>query len=215
MTDRAGMSEAFDPIRERILSAGRDLKAAGGAIAVVLTARRRGDGVTTIAIGLARSFARTPHCRVLVIDHDAVEGGVAARLDVAARTLDPAPAGRPAPSARDVILPVASAGFDLLTLGPGHARALPDEPPWEPLLTELRSAYDVILVDAGSLERHVPLGWGRWADQTILVVDTTSTTVETLDRLKADLKYWAQPLTGVILNKRRLPVPDALYRRFR
>jgi len=47
------------------------------------------------------------------------------------------------------------------------------------------------------------------------VIDTERTTVEALERLRSDLAHAGRSLTGIILNKRRLPVPEALYRWFR
>lgn len=211
----AATTAAFDAVRERILAVGRNGAASEGGIAVVLTSGSRGHGVTTVTARLAWSFARAGDWRTLVIDHDAAEGGVADQLGVTPRVLEAPLAGHVPASVLGAIQRVNPYGFDLLTLAPGHARSFTDDPAWETALRELRSQYDVILIDAGSLQTRVPISLGRRADQTILVMDTTSTTVETLERLKADLRYSPRPLTGVILNKRRLPVPERLYRMLR
>ena len=211
---RASIRASFNAISERILAAGRTGAGTDRGIVVLITAGTRGQGITSVTIGLGRAFARGPGCRTLLIDHDAGVEGVAMRVGLAPKIVDVS--RRPGASA-DILSSVQYSGedgFDLVTLPPDYARTV-DTAAREVALKELRSAYDVILVDAGSLQTHAPLVWGRQVDQTILVVDTTVTTAAALERVKAELKHADQTLTGVILNKRALPVPDALYWRLR
>jgi Mrp family chromosome partitioning ATPase len=210
----ASISASFDAIRERILAGERTEQAADRGTVVLITAGSRGQGITSITIGLGRAFARGPACRTLVIDHDASASGIATRVGAVPKVVDVSQ--RPGVSS-EIISSVhrpREEGFDLITLPPDYARTV-DGAVREAVLKELRLAYDVILVDAGSLQTHAPLVWGRQVDQTILVVDTTVTTAAALERVKTDLQYADQTVTGVILNKRQLPVPDALYRRLR
>lgn len=210
----ASIAASFDAIRERILAGERTGKAADTGTVVLVTAGSRGQGLTSITIGLGRAFARGPACRTLVIDHDAGASGIAMRVGVPPKLVDVSRRPGIPSEIMSGVQSLDEEGFDLITLPPDYARTL-DGAGLEAVLNELRSAYDVILVDAGSLQTHAPLLWGRQADQTILVVDTTVTTAAALERVKTDLKYADQNLTGVILNKRQLPVPEGLYRRLR
>ena len=210
----ASISASFDAIRERILAGERTEQAADRGTVVLVTAGSRGQGITSITFGLGRAFARGPACRTLVIDHDASASGIATRVGAAPKVVG---VSQRAGVSSEIISSVhrpREEGFDLITLPPDYARTV-DGAVREAVLKELRLAYDVILVDAGSLQTHAPLVWGRQVDQTILVVDTTVTTAAALERVKTDLQYADQTVTGVILNKRQLPVPDALYRRLR
>lgn len=210
----ASIAASFDAIRERILAGERTGKATDGGTVVLVTAGSRGQGITSITIGLARAFTRGPACRTLVIDHDASARGIATRVGGSLKLVDISQ--RPGASS-DIISGIqrpGQEGFALITLATDYVGRV-DAAVREAVLKELRLAYDVILVDAGSLQTHAPLVWGRQVDQTILVIDTTVTTAAALERVKTDLQYADQTLTGVILNKRQLPVPDALYRRLR
>jgi hypothetical protein len=57
----------------------------------------------------------------------------------------------------------------------------------------------------------MPYLWADAANQVLLVVDTTRTTVKALERLQKSLSSTSLSLTGVILNKRRFPIPSFLY----
>jgi Mrp family chromosome partitioning ATPase len=204
---------SLDLISERILACARTVKAGDKGIVVLVTAGSRGEGVTSVIMGLGTAFGTRLMCKTLVIDHDPGPTGVARRLGLVATVVDVGRLGVPA----DVLSRVdrlEEDGFDLLTLALDYAPTFGDSAR-EALLWEVRPAYDVILVDARSLQSHAALVWGRHVDQVILVVDTTITTAAMLERLKATLQQAGQPLTGVILNKRQLPVPDVLYRRLR
>ena len=75
----------------------------------------------------------------------------------------------------------------------------------------MRARYDVIVVDAGSLQQGLAHFWSRMASQVLLVVDTTRTTVQALERLGKELKTAKLALSGVVLNKREYPIPQFLY----
>ena len=81
------------------------------------------------------------------------------------------------------------------------------------MLEEARSCYGLILVDAGSRRRHTASRWTRWADQALLVIDSTRTTTEQIEDLKRELDAPGHPAIGIVLNKRRYHVPDSVYRR--
>ena len=111
------------------------------------------------------------------------------------------------------IEPIADWEVDLLALAAGRAgeRLAPEGPQWEDYLSAMRARYDVIVVDTGSLQEGALRLWAGVASQVLLVVDTTRTTVQALERLAKDLKSAKQAITGVVLNKRDYPIPQFLY----
>jgi Mrp family chromosome partitioning ATPase len=83
---------------------------------------------------------------------------------------------------------------------------------WAQLIRALRGAYHVVLVDAGSMRSPLPLRWARLAHRSVLVVDTSRSTEEELERLKVELESREQRIDAVILSKRQYYVPSFLYR---
>lgn len=196
-------TDAVARIGERIAVPGANGLRAGGGVVVVLTGHRRRDGVTTMAIALARYFAATPSRRVLLIDASENGGSIPWQWDHTAPDVTLSPI--------ESLIQAAQGGGD------GHRVALlrwPGDPGGAPadLVAESRQRYDVVLVDAGPLTGAGFRRWSRCADQTVLVVDGNRTTVEALRRLATELDHAQVQLTGVILNRRRFWIPDFLYR---
>jgi len=212
MREKASTALAFDRIRERILFAGDHGKDVQGAPVVVFMSRTRGEGVTTVAAGVAKAFGRAGQQKVLVVNADDRRGGVGRLLGVTHRVRETTEPEAPRGSLPDSIQRLDKHGIDILTLGTDQSTPLAYDGSWQTVLAQLRSTYDLMLVDAGSLQTQTPLTWSRWATQLLLVVDTNRTTVEALERLKKDLQHFPLVLTGVILNKRRYPVPQFVYR---
>ena len=209
MNDDPKLVRAYDEIRERILATGVEGRPSDGAMVVVLFSRISGEGVTTVAGGLAQSLGRSISRHILLVGNERGGVGPAKMLGVVPRILLRSEAGYSSDSVLDSIQHVTESRVDILSLGEDHS---PRDPSWESYFTKLRAEYDVIVVDAGSMERDAPLQWCRWADQSLLVIDTTRAQVEAVERLKADLKHSRFHFAGSILNKRRHAVPSYLYR---
>jgi len=81
-------------------------------------------------------------------------------------------------------------------------------------LSELRAAFDYVLIDAppfSSCGDGALLG--QMTDGVVLVVGCNSTRRETARAAKRELETAGAPILGTVLNKRTYPIPEALYRR--
>jgi Mrp family chromosome partitioning ATPase len=150
------------------------LMASPGVRVVAVTSARPGDGKTTCAANLALALAEDTMLRVLLVDANLPRpalGGLfgftpsESLVDQIARFLDLYPP-----------YPVASIGGTRM-----HVAALPDGPPQGrlersllgPALSELRRAYDYIVVDAAAVLESADADIvGECADAAILVART-------------------------------------------
>lgn len=79
---------------------------------------------------------------------------------------------------------------------------------------ELRNAFDFLLIDTPALDvSSDAVLLGRVADGIVLVVASDSTRRETARNAKASLEIAQIPVLGAVLNKRRFPIPNAIYRK--
>ncbi|MBS0346733.1 MAG: hypothetical protein JSR69_09750 [Proteobacteria bacterium] len=206
--DRAGeLAAEFEGVRLRLLAAGV-LAEAGASLA--LTAGRRGEGVSTVAIGLATALARQDEGAVLLVDSAVLGQRAGAMLGLSVR-----PVGLAAVAAES-ITPVPGHGFDLLTVdggprdgGRGGAEG------WKDAWQALRGRYRHVIVDAGSLRSDTPLLWSPWVDKVALVIDSAKTTEDMILNLRRELAPGKLALSGFILNRRKFHVPGRLYQALR
>ena len=198
----------FDALRLRITAAEGPNFRRNDALVVTMTSRTAGEGVSTVSAGLARSFARNGAERVLLVDADSARNDIAQRapgndatMILKTEDLDPnVPIGT-----------VERWGVDVLALAAGRRSGFPKEMPWQDYFSALRTRYDVIVVDTGALTSQGPYYWADTASQALLVVDTSRTSIEALERLREELKTSKLTVTGVVLNKRDYPIPKWFY----
>ncbi len=193
---RPPLTSSFEQVRLRLLAA-EPKSGKNNAVIVAVTSRSTGDGVTTLATGLAQHLARAKNGKVLLIDADLGGRRVADMFGF---------------DSANHLIHIDQLDLDILTLDGGPQEWFEYSPSWNATFDPLRSKYSAIVVDTGSLQTDIPYIWSRLADHTILVVDCRTTTHEMLERLRKDLKSSDLRLSGFILNKRRFPVPGFLYR---
>jgi len=150
--------------------------------------------------------------RTLLIDYDPGPQGASARLGAKPRAPASGNDHDAATSLLEQAQPVIPGRLDVLTLDPSAPSGLAGDEIWSQAFTALHCAYQVILVDCGSAQGPLPLRWSRQAHLCVLVLDTTRTTEEELQRAKEEFDALGQRVDAVILNKRRYYVPDFLYR---
>ena len=203
------LEESIDALRLRIMAKEPKRSQRNDAIVVMLTSRSADEGVSTVAVTLARTFARKGDGRVLLVDADQMEKGLLSRAPGGRATLiDHADKLDP----QSEIETVSAWDVDLIALAPGSEGGKSfDGAKWEEFTSAMRSRYDVIIVDAGTLKSGVPQFWADKTSQVLLVVDTTRTTLPALERLGKELKAADFTLSGVIMNKRDYPIPEFLY----
>ena len=79
------------------------------------------------------------------------------------------------------------------------------------LLRKLKKIYNIILVDAGSLNNSNGTFWLSNSDVNILVIDCSRTTRESLEYQRGEFENSNISIDGSILNKRKFPIPRSLY----
>lgn len=213
--DRAGeLAAEFEGVRLRLLAA-NVLAASGQGASLALTAARRGEGVSTVAVGLATALVGQGEGSVLLVDSAVLGRRVAAMLGLALRPVGLASLGS-AGEAAEFITRVPAYGFDLLTVdGAPREGAHGVSEGWREVWQGLCARYRHVIVDAGSLRSDAPLLWGPWVDKVALVIDSAKTTEDMMLNLRRELAHGKLVLSGFILNRRKFHVPGRLYQALR
>lgn len=89
-----------------------------------------------------------------------------------------------------------------------------DSPRLALLLEKIKTEFDLILVDSPAASSG---GEGQmlasWVDGIVLVVEAGKTRWQVVDRVKRDIEARNGKILGVVLNKRRYPIPNFIYNR--
>lgn len=165
---------------------------------LMLVSGREGEGTSTVSLQLAQSFAREASQRVLVVD---------------------ANAQRPSPvfeAAREAATETRERGC--LHLLPLAERLRRSDPMTAVAIRDLidvsATGYDWILVDgAPLLENPDAAPLAAQCDAALLVVRAGATRRPVLVRALDLLRRAQANVLGTVLNRRRLEIPDFLYRR--
>lgn len=213
--DRAGeLAAEFEGVRLRLLAA-NVLAATGQGASLALTAARRGEGVSTVALGLATALVRQGEGPVLLVDSSVLGQRVGALLGLSVRPVGLASLGSVA-DATEFITRSPDHGFDLLTVdGAPREGARGVSEGWKDVWQGLCEHYRHVIVDAGSLRSDTPLLWGPWVDKVALVIDSSKTTDDMILNLRRELAHGKLVLSGFILNRRKFHVPGRLYQALR
>mgnify|MGYP001562476839 FL=1 len=203
--------ESFDRIRVNMLSKWL-LKSGNGCAVIAFTSHARGEGVSTVVAGLARSFGMADPGRVLVIDAAGNKQGVAHLLG----TESPPPAtfqdcAADAQDLRPCIAHAEGHGVDILVLADAGPLRPGSGEQAKAVLASLRSKYRLILVDSGALAAGWSLCWLASSNYRVLIIDSNAATRELLEHQRDELERSGMALDGFILNKRTYPIPRSLY----
>ncbi len=181
---------------------------------IQFTASRPGEGTSTIVRALGKVLATRLRRSVLILDanearpeqhlHFGVDSGVGWH-DLAMRGA-PVDAAIHRTSFRNLaVSPLSAAASSVAAFLDGcHARRI---------LAELRTRFDVVLVDAGP----VPLCAGALTfagsvDGVVLVVEAEKTRAPSVLSAKASIERMGGRVLGTVLNRRRFHIPKAIYR---
>lgn len=176
---------------------------------IAFTGIQGGTGVSTIAFLLGVSMAQ--QCRVLLVDSNQETTSL---LDlIRGHYLPDFPAP---PEGEEGMLAHVSRNLDVLSASRMKGENLYkfDSPVrLNELMMEYRDNYEYVLFDtppvsAGSTALRI----GSAADGVVLVVESERTLLEAAKRGKEQLGQVGARILGVVLNKRRLPIPGPLYR---
>ncbi|WP_265518351.1 GumC family protein [Nitratireductor luteus] len=170
---------------------------------VLMTAPLPGDGVSTVALGLACSAARDGLKTVYVDFDPRVSNSLSGRAD-------PGGADVPAtleegPSLTNAIRPVSDVdGLDRLDaarLDCGMVRALMRSKDMERLIDELRLAYDLVVIDCAPVLVTEDANWmSPLVDAVLLVTRFDRTSEQELASAVSRLRLNRAPLLGTVLN---------------
>jgi protein-tyrosine kinase len=81
-------------------------------------------------------------------------------------------------------------------------------------IAELRSQFDNVLIDSPPVNLYADAcGLGKLTDGMVLVLQSNATRREAARKAKETLENAHVRLLGAVLNKRKFPVPDAIYGR--
>jgi Mrp family chromosome partitioning ATPase len=201
------VAEYFKTLRDRLLLAGGVGSQAPRTL--TFTSCRPGEGVSTVAFHLALTLAR--QSRVLLVDANL---SMPTLLPQVRRLWIPDLPAEPSPEEG----PMARLGrnLDLLTAAflEGDERGKFDSPTLLPeLVLKYRQQYEFVLFDAPPLSGgSTALRIGSLSDGVVLVVEAERTLLEAARRAKQQFGQVRAKILGVVLNKRRLPIPKPLYR---
>ena len=177
---------------------------------VAVTSTAAGEGVSTVASGLAAVLAEEFLTTVVVVDLSWLGG---------ASHSDPAPHG---PGIRDVVsgevllddVLVETDDTNVLHLGEGLGdthRIVPRSEDLDTIIDELSGQFDHVVLDMPPvLEGSVGLPLFRLADAYVLVVRSGLTRTDEVTRATRQLSE--VPLAGSVLNRQRSRVPASLQR---
>lgn len=174
---------------------------------VMFIASQGGEGTSTVTAQFAQSLAGDERLRVLLVDAHvlrpayAPDGSPTATPPGHARPYRQGPSGTPVPD----LMPLSEHAREAHTLTPDSLRAS---------LDAIASGYDWILIDGPPvLESPDAATLGVVADGIVVVVQAGRTKRPVLSRSVDLMNRAGGRVLGMVLNRRRLEIPEFIYRR--
>ena len=195
---------------------------ANGMKLLMVTAPSFGEGVTTVATSLAAALAHDKRSRkVLLMDFNLRQPGIHELFNY-----------RPAPGIVEAMLdhehrmdffrasPLREApNLHLLTAGnidliETNPVEIVEHEYMRPFLDELRGFYDIVIIDCAPVIQYSDaVSLAPLVDGSVLVIDSSSTRWEVAVKARDQLTFADANLLGVVLNKRKMVIPNVIYRR--
>jgi Mrp family chromosome partitioning ATPase len=176
---------------------------------VLLASSRAREGTTTVTVQLATTLAREGRQRVLVMDLNVARptvesepGWLTTRLPAAMTMVSE---GDEESAATIDALPVPAEAKEGAMYSPTLAREV---------LDALAPRYDWVLLDAApALETPETAALAALADGVVVVIQAGRTKRPVVARMVDLLRKSGARVLGTVLNRRRLEIPDFIYRR--
>ena len=182
---------------------------------VVFSAVDPGDGCTTVCARVAETLAGefSQSGTSCIIDAD-LRGASLHRHFGMENSKGLAEAVSQSGPVRDFMQPVNGGRLWLMTAGAGgsNVHSLLTSEALATRIAELRSEFDNVLIDSPAVNLYADaVALGKLADGMILVLQSNATRREAARRAKEIIEIGHVRLLGAVLNKRRFPVPAAIY----
>lgn len=193
---------SFEKIRVQILSRWL-LKKNQDCTVIALTSRLPREGVSTISTGLIKSFSSTDIGKTLLLNVSRKKNEQISTLNITDKEA--------LANLSDYITHNNNIESDSLTLADVKSNSININNLICKLIDQLKKTYNLILIDAGTLNNSVSAYWLVNSDYNILIVDSSRTTQESLVHLKREFENSNIKIDASILNKRHFPIPSYLY----
>ncbi|MFQ5664901.1 MAG: CpsD/CapB family tyrosine-protein kinase [Candidatus Binatia bacterium] len=200
-----GTEEDYQKLRASLVS----IAVPSGLHTILITAPRHGEGVTTVAIGLATALAQERESRVVLVEGNLRTPCFSTLLPLTTESgLADFAAGRVAPE----VLATRVDALNFSVISAGAAPSLPiNFEMLDALLTRLRSQFDFIVIDGPPVNQYADASvLATKVDGVILVVEADSTPVVDAETAKRQLDKVGTRILGVVLNRRRSYIPAFL-----
>jgi Mrp family chromosome partitioning ATPase len=176
--------------------------------AVVFSGIARGVGTTAAVFGVAEQLIVRHGLRTLVVELNRVRPESVSKLSLDSdRTIAAYAAGK---IAAGQCIQKNSSGV-LFVPAPGEDPAVTSHA--AKLLSEVKSDFDMILIDAPPDSGADGLVIAGLVREMVLVVECGRTRFEAIERARRDMANQNVVILGAILNKRRYLIPGWIYRR--
>jgi protein-tyrosine kinase len=180
---------------------------------LLLSSSSPGEGTTEVTVGLALTLATGMGRRTAIVDCNVQHPELHLRFGAPAVglgdylagsvSIDKALANTVVPNV--YVMPVGNRLTTLVGLGRDEI---------DRLLRELRAKFEYVLIDAAPIGTYPDCAvLCDKVDAVILVVKHGSARREVVRRTKGIITRAGGSILGVVLNRRRFPIPDFLYRR--
>lgn len=202
--------EEFQQLRENLMlrRAAQELKT------IAVCKANAGEGSSRVACHLAIAFTSDPRARIVLVDSDLRHPGLHALLQVSQENGLYETLIEGAATTKDRIKKTGLPNLSIITSG-----TPPDAHPAPPLLSVdilqiLKEQFSVVVVDTSPvLADAAAVGVAAQCDGAILVLQAEQTRWEVAREAQARLQRAGANLLGVVLNRRKYPIPESLYKR--
>lgn len=203
--------EISNLVQQLFLSAGADAPRS-----VVFTSTDSGAGCTWVCSQTAEMFASRIAGTVCVLDANLRRPGMAQQWGVengpglsdALVQLDPI---------RAFARPLALPNLFVITAGLSTQAAQPllTSDRMRLRITELRSEFDFVLIDSSAMSlANEAIGLGSMADGVVMVLKANASRKQGARQAIQELQGGKAKVLGAVLNQRKFPIPQALYKLF-
>jgi Mrp family chromosome partitioning ATPase len=182
--------------------------------AIGIVSTMPGEGVSTIARGLARIASQAANLKVLICDVFSEPAAISNRpynlpcpiVGSAASSIELSKAVAWLPQSRVAVGTLADPGWIN-----GMAT---DTERLRFVMESLKATFDLVILDLPPVGRNVPtLSISKAVDGLVLVVEAESTRVPAIRAARQTIEASGGRILGAVLNKRRLHIPQSVYGR--